>query len=803
MRAKGYLLAGLLPWLIALAGLGALFMPEIKTWHIRQRSITALERAKESLLARAVSDLNRPGSFPCPDFATDSDGLKNHPGDGRADMLIGSFCPSIVGWLPWVTLDQAELRDGSGNLLWYALDPAFRDDDNAPAINDRTQSTLTLDGDGDIVALIIAPGAPLADQNRLKPARISDYLEGKNSQANAEFQQKNLPGNDLVLSITRQELLSALGLRVASTLKRCLQQHGATTYSGGHYPWPAPLDASNGLSRRGNYFGRLPLLAASAGLSQELAQLLAEVRSLRDALAANAEPQKQLAQLKEATDYALDWLEKLFRVASDLSSQLVPLGQQLKNSEALHLSIQQDGKVSATELSLLQQQNEQARAKVLQIQESLEAYGLDAAPARIAQFLHDLQNTSTAADDARQNQSLTDFLTHSSSRQTEIAGALSQLRTRNDDWHNTLIAEISNPAEQQSRQEAARQAVQSSLLNLYETLIQHRNSLPTSALMDWAKTMGQASTISPLEVFSDLIQLPAAPRLTTDYNNLLSQLQSDAPLDPSLGLRLSQMAEQVRQQGGNLTQDSLQLWAQVQNMTNPDIAQVNPITSQEAINTLQLETSHLAYWQHELSQYTANLAQQSRGPIGKALPLEESALGITQSLQAAVGVAANALAKAQASPSNNTLQTKAAQALADLTKWQNLQIDSFEQLKKTLSGGAASALPIAWRGEACAFLRASDSWWFKNDWQQSLFYQIDDIRVGSEGNLRINGHGTHRLIVLSGGKAVATQERRPAVLEDWLEADNADRSRTIGYGKPSPTFVATPSDRSFNDRLAY
>ena len=57
-----------------------------------------------------------------------------------------------------------------------------------------------------------------------------------------------------------------------------------------------------------------------------LDQFLAEIRGLRDELAASPEPQKALARRQENIDYALDWQEKLFQVASDLSGQLIPLG---------------------------------------------------------------------------------------------------------------------------------------------------------------------------------------------------------------------------------------------------------------------------------------------------------------------------------------------------------------------------------------------------------------------------------------------------------------------------------------------
>ncbi|WP_374418929.1 hypothetical protein, partial [Stutzerimonas kunmingensis] len=90
-----------------------------------------LARAKEALIARAVTDANRPGSLPCPDTV----------GDGKSAMFTLTQCPSYVGWLPWVTLDLPELTDDTGTRLWYALSPTLRDDDSAQPINSDTNAT--------------------------------------------------------------------------------------------------------------------------------------------------------------------------------------------------------------------------------------------------------------------------------------------------------------------------------------------------------------------------------------------------------------------------------------------------------------------------------------------------------------------------------------------------------------------------------------------------------------------------------------------------------------------------------------
>ena len=118
-----------------------------------------LARAKEALIARAVTDANRPGSLPCPDLITNDGGLSNFPGDGKADMFTLTQCPSYVGWLPWVTLDLPELSDDTGTRLWYALSPELRDDDSAQPINSDRALAQQLDGAADIAAVIIASRA--------------------------------------------------------------------------------------------------------------------------------------------------------------------------------------------------------------------------------------------------------------------------------------------------------------------------------------------------------------------------------------------------------------------------------------------------------------------------------------------------------------------------------------------------------------------------------------------------------------------------------------------------------------------
>ena len=54
----------------------------------------ALAKAKEALIAYAVTDNDRPGSLPCPDLATDNAGIRNYPGDGKTDMFTVNQYPT-------------------------------------------------------------------------------------------------------------------------------------------------------------------------------------------------------------------------------------------------------------------------------------------------------------------------------------------------------------------------------------------------------------------------------------------------------------------------------------------------------------------------------------------------------------------------------------------------------------------------------------------------------------------------------------------------------------------------------------
>jgi len=145
----------------------------------------ALAEAREALIAyavdRPVNSIVGPGYLPCPDL--DDDGWAESTcgslnGDGGQEQRLGR--------LPWKTLGIADLRDGYGERLWYAVSTKYKGllncgasrgcVDMSPAaalgtITVRDASGLVIhDGtiaedyradSGGALAVVLAPGPPL------------------------------------------------------------------------------------------------------------------------------------------------------------------------------------------------------------------------------------------------------------------------------------------------------------------------------------------------------------------------------------------------------------------------------------------------------------------------------------------------------------------------------------------------------------------------------------------------------------------------------------------------------------------
>lgn len=184
-------------------------------------SLKSLQQAKEALLAYAIT-ADSPGGLPCPD--SDNDGEQN---------AAGNNCVTFRGWLPFRTLGLPDLRDGSGERLWYGLADGFRENTNP--INSDTNATLTLNALNEHIAVILAPGRPVDGQGPRftndftglgNSAQVAHYLEQDNAQnpvtafiSSDPNPADDEPFNDIALGITPRELLPAVERTVAGELR--------------------------------------------------------------------------------------------------------------------------------------------------------------------------------------------------------------------------------------------------------------------------------------------------------------------------------------------------------------------------------------------------------------------------------------------------------------------------------------------------------------------------------------------------------------------------------------------------------
>lgn len=235
----------------------------------------ALMQAKAALIGYALTQSNRPGQLPCPD--THAAGAVNV---GVADTLSGNNCSGgNLGRLPWKTLKLPDLRDATGEPLWYAVADPYHAGASA-ALNSDTNGTISLSGNAastGLLAIIFAPGQALPGQNRIT-ANFNSYPHFLESvlTAPSNFQilsPNDYPNgaytyNDHAQWVTRDDIMPAVE-KIA--LKQLMDSGFLSTYYNvwNAFPYAAPFsdpsveDNYNGTS--GTTYGLLPLAKQIGG----------------------------------------------------------------------------------------------------------------------------------------------------------------------------------------------------------------------------------------------------------------------------------------------------------------------------------------------------------------------------------------------------------------------------------------------------------------------------------------------------------------------------------------------------------
>lgn len=249
--------------------------------RVKRDQITrdALIRAKEALIAYAVSDTQRPGELPCPDI--DDDG-RSLPGI----EYVGTICASYTGRVPWATLGLPDLRDDAGERIWYTISTDFRsgwgpltptplNSDTAYRPGNTSLNIAGTQPAGNLVAIVFAPGTAVTRSDGWAQTRACtggtcdatgkcitapptaaarcdprNYLDRSGTLDNADLDVNFVSAadsssfNDRLLPIYSDDIMSIVQRRAGRELAQKLREHFTT--------WQNAAKVSAG-SRRGFY----------------------------------------------------------------------------------------------------------------------------------------------------------------------------------------------------------------------------------------------------------------------------------------------------------------------------------------------------------------------------------------------------------------------------------------------------------------------------------------------------------------------------------------------------------------------
>lgn len=281
---------------ILVMGVAAVLVSSLSTAGLKiardEKTAEVLAQAKDALIGNAASDVDLtyhhyPGSLPCPD--TDD--------DGSADAGGGSECPQYIGRLPWKTLGLPDLRDASGERLWYTLSRNVRRYGPVRPLNSDTQGTLNVTGSfaaSNQIAIVFAPGSTTSGQSRSStqvapcpswtPVNTSvaenlcavNYLDGTNDNPspgaapNVAYQSSDatIEFNDQLITISHDQLFATVEKRVAREIKTVLNTYDEAwrgTAPVGAYPFaaifenPETVSTFTGSASPATYSGLLPV----------------------------------------------------------------------------------------------------------------------------------------------------------------------------------------------------------------------------------------------------------------------------------------------------------------------------------------------------------------------------------------------------------------------------------------------------------------------------------------------------------------------------------------------------------------
>jgi hypothetical protein len=190
-----------------------------------------MAQAKDALLAFALTSADNyagqsPGRLPCPD--TNNDGLANAP---CANNIRGRL-PTHVQLPSGSPFPLSNYGQNSDQRFWYVVNPLYSQDPGG-ILNSSVAGTLSLDGQPDIVAMLIAPSDSLTGQVRTSPANqlaANNYLEAGNVSGTAlvsSLGANPTAFNDRLVPIYRHELMTLATTKVAQEIVNIVRLYRA------------------------------------------------------------------------------------------------------------------------------------------------------------------------------------------------------------------------------------------------------------------------------------------------------------------------------------------------------------------------------------------------------------------------------------------------------------------------------------------------------------------------------------------------------------------------------------------------
>lgn len=829
---RGVALIALLVMLMLAGGYAFYRSANLNNGQIQERD-TVLQRlvqAKDAVIAYAVNDTTRPGRLLCPDLI----------GDGNSPKFTQDDCASYGGWLPWSTLNLPESTDAQGMRFRYILSPAFGGKSVNKLLNSDTATSLRLDvpagsASNDIAAIIIATRGPLDAAN----ADGDDYFQN-----GAPDDPDN---NDIVVAITRQELMAAVEQRIVNELRSCLEQHASSAENVQQtYPWPAPLSNTIFKGVENSLFGMVPDTQAG---NPELAlkNSITKLSILKNALnfpltVDNAATQSaNLTQLQQVAAYARVLFDRLYTVALALNISALQAASSFNTLDDTLTKATQNKAVFVAAADTLPGAITTTMPTLTNLQDALANSGFDLFLTELQAQNATLSSAIEIANAAPTVNTLNTVLTTVNEFKNRLLNFAS---TPNPDIEARIVAALNasssaaallNTAKKTLDQQsvdlaiAAARTLYISNQNLASTILAIKdiayradaittlqatllasdtatNRMQLSASLTMARPMvGSLNSGTTVMATARDITLTAIDAAISTANNVESRLTDIQTTATQAAIALNSLSEVLND---NVAIESLMTDAA--SLSNATLQAPKTVTAGKALRS---PVQSVIYWSNLAASQSDAIATQARRGIINGVPTKEDSdlsayTGARKLLDSLDGDAGSITLLDKYIKTGGT--DSAAQAQAALNNTQSLLANLLLTASKLDNALAATmakaATPTVWYGNACTFLKpptGSATWWSANGWKNLVFYQISDRIRPSTGQLNVNGSGNYRAVAIAAGKALASQNRATRSVGNYLEGKNADNSRNGDAQSPSRQFSVDVVSPTFNDHLAY